>query len=214
MMKRLRLSRPICVSVLALAGLLAFSYFPLSRIRAANSGATILPSAGKPLVNLKTPRNLELTYAGSADAVAALQAGTANPTALAAADFDSDGAMDVLAGYSSGSSSKNGGVLVLMRGNPDAFAPTDPTLYGKAAKGGVPPTFLSKATVFTVPESPDLIATGDFNHDGYKDVLVGTRGGALYLLAGDGRGNLLAPQMVPLPGQVTALAATADAHAQ
>jgi len=208
MTMRPRLSRPFCVSMLALAGLLILSYFPLSRIRAANAGATVLPSAGKPLVNLKTPQNLKLTYAGSADAVAALQAGTANPTALAAADFDADGAMDVVAGYST----KSGGVLVLMRGNPDAFAPTDLTLYGKAAKGNVPPTFLSKAIVFTVPESPDLIATGDFNRDGNKDVLVAARGGALYLLAGDGHGNLLAPQAVPLPGQVTALAVTADAH--
>ena len=211
MMKRPRLSRPFCVSMLALAGLLVLSYFPLSRIRA-NAGATILPSAGKPLVNLKTPQSLKLTYAGPSDAVAALQAGTAIPTALAAADFDADGAMDVVAGYSGGSSSKPGGLLVLMRGNPDAFAPTDLTLYGKAAKGNVPPTFLSKATVFTVPESPDLIATGDFNRDGYKDVLVGTRGGDLYLLAGDGHGNLLAPQAVPLPGQVTALAVTVDGH--
>jgi len=211
-MKRPRLNRSFCVSMLALAGLLVVSYFPLSGIRAANPGATILPSAGKPLVNLKTPQNLKLTYSGPADAVAALQAGTANPTALAAADFTADGAMDVVAGYSTGSSSKTGGLVVLMRGNPDAYAPTDLTLYGKAAKGNVPPTFLSKAAVFSVPGSPDLIATGDFNRDGYKDVLVGTRGGALYLLAGDGHGNLLAPQAVPLPGQVTALAVTPDAH--
>jgi hypothetical protein len=209
MTMRLRLSRPFCVCMLALAGLLVLSSFPLSGIRAANAGATVLPSAGKPLVNLKTPQNLQLTYTGPADAVAALQAGTAIPTALAAADFDADGAMDVVAGYSA----KNGGLVVLMRGNPDAFAPTDLTLYGKAAKGNVPPTFLPKATVFTVPGSPDLIATGDFNRDGYKDVLVGTRGGSLYLLAGDGHGNLLAPQAIPLPGQVTALAVTPDAHA-
>jgi hypothetical protein len=208
MIKRARLSRPFCVSMLALAGLLIFSYFPLSRIRAANAGATILRSAGKPLVNLETPQNPKLTYAGPADAVAALQAGTATPTALAAADFDADGAMDVVAGYSS----KNGGVVVLMRGNPDAFAPRDLTLYGKAAKGNVPPTFLSKASAFALPESPDLLVTGDFNRDGNKDVLVAARGGNLYLLAGDGHGNLLSPQAVPLPGQVTALAVTADAH--
>jgi Divergent InlB B-repeat domain len=194
--------------MLALAGLLIVSYFPLSRIRAANAGATILPSAGKPLVNLKTPQNLKLTYAGPADAVAALQSGAASPTALASADFTADGAMDVVAGYST----KNGGLVVLMRGNPDAFAPKDLTLYGKAAKGNVPPTFLPKAAAFTVPESPDLIATGDFNRDGYKDVLVASRGGALYLLTGDGHGNLLAPKAILLPGQVTALAVTPDAH--
>jgi len=206
---RPRLRRPFCVSMLAVAGLLVVSYFPLSGIRAANAGATILTSAGKPLVNLKTPQNLKLNYAGSADAVASLQAGSADPTALAAADFDADGAMDVVAGYSA----KNGGLVVLMRGNPDAFAPTDLTLYGKAAKGNVPPTFLPKAAVFAVPESPDLIATGDFNRDGYKDVLVAARGSSnLYLLAGDGHGNLLAPQAVPVLGQVRAFAVTPDGH--
>jgi hypothetical protein len=209
-LKRLRLSRPFCLSLLAITGLLVLSYFPLTRIRAANAGAAILPSpgAGKPLVNLKSAHNLKFTYMGSADAVAALQAGTASPTALAEADFDADGAMDVVAGYST----KNGGAIVLLRGNPDAFAPTDVSLYQKAMQGNVPATFLTKASVFAVPESPDLIVAGDFNRDGYKDVLVAARGSALYFLAGDGRGNLLAPQVVPLPGQVMALAVTDDAH--
>jgi hypothetical protein len=150
MKKRPRLRHPYSVCLLAIAGLLFLAYFPLARIRAANAGATILPSTGKPLVNLKNTHNLKVTYTGSADAVAALQGGTANPTALAAADFNSDGATDVVAGYST----KGGGVLALFRGNPDAFAPTDLTLYGKAAKGNVPPTFLPKATTFTLPESP------------------------------------------------------------
>ena len=208
MMQRPRLNRSFYLTLLAISGLVALSYFPLSSIRAANAGATILPSAAKPLVNLKSPQTLKVTYTGSADAVAALQGGTATPRALAAADFDADGAMDVVAGYSTG----NGGVLALFHGNPDAFAPKDLTLYGKAAKGNVPPTFLSKAGAFAVPESPDLLVTGDFNRDGNKDVLVAARGGSLYLLAGDGHGNLLAPQAVPLPGQVTALAATPDGH--
>ena len=141
--------------------------------------------------------------------MAALQSGPASPTALAAADFNADGAIDVVAGYSTG----NGGVLALMRGNPDAYAPTDTTLYQKAMKGSVPPTFLSKASAFSLPESPDLLVTGDFNRDGNKDVLVGARGSSnLYLLAGDGTGNLLAPQVVPVLGQVRAFATTDDDH--
>jgi hypothetical protein len=210
--KRRRLSRSLYLSVLAIASLFFLSYFPLAGIRAANAGATILPSAGKPLVNLKSPQTLKVTYTGSADAIAALQGGTATPTMLAAADFDADGAIDLVAAYASGSGSKNGGVLVLLRGNPNAFAPTDPTLYPKAIAGNVPATFLPKASVFEVPESPDLLVTGDFNRDGNQDVLIASRGGNLYLLAGDGTGNLLAPQSVPLPGQVTALAAQADGH--
>jgi hypothetical protein len=208
MMLRLRLSRACGLALLAITTLLVVSYFPFAGTHAATTGATILSSAGKPLVNLKNPQTLKVTYTGSADATAALQNGSAIPTALAAADFDADGAMDVVAGYST----KNGGVVALMRGNPDAYAPTDVTLYGKAAKGNVPATFMPQAAVFAVPGSPDLLATGDFNRDGSKDVLVASRGGALYLLAGDGHGNLLAPQAVTLPGQVTALAVTGDGH--
>ena len=41
---------------------------------------------------------------------------------------------------------------------------------------------------------------------------MASRGGHLYLLAGDGKGGLLAPQLVPLTGPVRALAATGDGH--
>ncbi len=69
---------------------------------------------------------------------------------------------------------------------------------------------MPKATVFTLPESPDLIETGDFNRDGYKDVLVAARGGSLYFLTGNGHSNLRAPQLVALADQVMALTATPD----
>jgi hypothetical protein len=171
------LIRAINFALLATAGLVVLFYLPLTRIQAANAGATVLPSAAKPLVNLKNPQNLPMTYTGAANAVAALRGGTAQPTALAAADFDADGAMDVVAGYSTNS----GGVLALLRGNPDAYAPKDHSLYKKAMRGIVPATFLPKASVVAVPESPDLLVTGDFNRDGRKDILVAARGGALYL---------------------------------
>ncbi len=208
MIKRARLSHPIYPALLAIAGLLFLSHFALARIRAAGTGATIHPSAGKPLVNLRNPHNLQVTYTGPADAVAALQRGNATPTALAAGDFEANGAVDVVAGYSS----KNGGLLVLHRGNPDAFAPKDTSLYEKAMHGIVASTFLPKAGVFKVPVSPDMIVTGDFNRDANMDVLVAARGGALYLLAGDGHGNLLPAQMVPLNGEVMAMAAAPDGH--
>src|SRR6202451_2825432 len=202
MTQRRRVSRSSSLLLLAIITLVSLSYFPLSRTRAASVTATVLPSAGKPLVNLKNPQSLKVTYIGSSDAVGALQNGSAIPTALAAGDFDADGAIDVVAGYSTG----NGGVVALFRGNKDAFSPTNPALYPKAIHGSIAPTFLSKARVFSVPESPDLLATGDFNRDGFQDVLVGTKGsGNLYLLAGDGTGNLMPAQIVPRTGQVRAL---------
>jgi hypothetical protein len=209
MMLRPRLSRTTSLSLVALVAVLVLSYFPLAHTRAANVSASILlPSAGKPLVNLKNPQSLKFTYTGDSAAVSALQGGTAVPTALANADFDADGAVDVVAGYSTG----NGGAIVLFRGNKDAFSPTNPALYPKAIQGSIAPTFLSKAQAFSVPESPDLLATGDFNRDGFQDVLVGTKGNNIYLLAGDGTGNLLPAQIVPLTGQVRALAVLPDGH--
>ncbi len=203
---RPRLTRSYGLSLLAVTSLLALAYFPLAHTRAASAGATILPSAAKPLVNLKNPQTLKVTYTG--DGASALTNGTATPVSLAAADFNADGAIDVVAGYST----PNGGVLTLFTGNPNAYAPTDPTLYQKAFNGSVPNTFQSKAAAFTLPESPDLLVTGDFNRDGNQDVLVASRGGNLYFLAGDGHGNLLAPTVVPVLGQVRALAADAAGH--
>jgi len=196
------------VSVLAIASFTALTYLPLTRIEAAPVGTPKVSAAQKSLVNFGSRQTAQFIYTGSAAAVAALRSGAAHATALAAADFNADGAMDVVAGYSTSS----GGVLALLQGNPDAYAPKDLSWYKKAAQGSVPSTFLSKARVVAVPESPDLLVTGDFNRDGRKDVLVASRGGALYFLAGDGHGNLAAPEAVPLSGQVTALAVAGDAH--
>jgi hypothetical protein len=207
-MKHPRLTRIWHFSLVGIASLGVLWIVPPTRTHAANAGPTLPAGAPKPLVNLKSRQTLQFTYAGSQDAVAALRAGTVTPAALAAADFDADGAMDVVAGYSMGSA----GVLAVLRGNPEAYAPKDLSLYKKALQGSLPATFLSKASVIALPESPDLLVTGDFNRDGHVDVLVAARGGALYFLAGDGHGNLLAPTVVPVLGQVRALAADAAGH--
>ncbi len=185
-----------CVAAtLCLGGVVVF--VPQARTLGQVPVATIAPSHGRPLVQLRNPQGLRIDYNGSADGVAALKAG-ATGTTLAVGDFDADGAPDLVSGYKTAS----GGVVTLLRGNPDAFAPRNPTLYPAAIKGKVPPTFLNEATAYAVPASPDFLAVGDFDRDGYRDLLVGTNGGGLYLLAGDGKGKLGAPQAVPLSGAV------------
>jgi hypothetical protein len=193
-----RLSRVLWICTVATVCLgIALGLVPLAKTMGQAAPAIIVPSHGRPLVNLRNPQSLKVDYKGSADVVSTLKAGAA-PTTLATGDFDADGAPDLVSGYKTAS----GGVVALLRGNPDAFAPKDPTLYPAALKGRVPPTFLSAATAFAVPESPDFLAVGDFNRDGYRDLLVGTNGGGLYMLAGDGRGNLGTPHAVPLTGAV------------
>jgi hypothetical protein len=192
---------------LRLAGLVLLAMPLLAGMRVA-AQAEHTSNAAKLLVSFRGLQTVKLDYTGAAQAVNALTGGGATATALVSADFNADGARDVVAGYAT----KNGGVLTLLLGNPDAFAPTDTTLYEKAMRGTIADTFLTKAEVFAVPVSPDLLVTGDFNRDGQQDVLVASRGGLLYLLAGDGKGGLLAPRLVSLGGQVRAMAATGDGH--
>ncbi len=201
-------NRALWSSLPLLACLPLLSFLPQSQVHAANAAAAILPSAGKPLVRLRNPQTLKLEYVGSTDAVAALESGRTTPTALAEADFNADGAPDVVAGYAT----EGGGVLTVLLGNRDAYAPKDPLLIQKAMHGDVAATFLPSASAVAIPESPDLIVTGDFNRDGRQDVLVAARGGNLYLLAGDGKGNLGSPRMISTAGLVWAMAATGDGH--
>src|SRR6185295_15685534 len=95
----------------------------------------------------------------------------------------------------------------LYRGNPDAFAPTDDSVFVRMQQGYNPDSFLPDAAVYPLPVSPDYLVTGNFTHDSEKDVLFAARSGALYLMAGDGSGRLGDPQQIDLPGPVTALAA-------
>lgn len=180
-----------------LAITIGFAYFP-TKSRAASGTTTEVPGVERPLFGLKNPAKVKVSYKGSPDFVKALDAGAARPTSMAAADFDLDGAVDLVLGYGTA----GGGLIALLRGNPDAFAPKDQNLYRAALRGDVPPTFLPSAAIFRVPESPDFLATGDFNRDGYQNVLVGTRNGGLYLLDGDGRGNLREPRAISLPGRL------------
>jgi hypothetical protein len=158
---------------------------------------------GKPFLNLQDGRKTSVDYQGNPELVAALQNGTAQARALASADFDRNGTPDVVAAYA-----LNGvGMLTLQRGNPDAFAPADDSVFVRMQEGYNPDSLLPNADVYPVPVSPDFLVTGTFTHDSEKDVLFAAKGGALYLMAGNGAGGLGDPQQLDLPGPVTALAA-------
>src|SRR6185295_12399567 len=122
---------------------------------------------------------------------------------LGSADFDLNGTPDLVAGYAF----NGAGMITLQRGNPDAFAPTDDSVFARIQQGYDPAPFLPESDVYSVPVSPDFLVTGNFTHDSEKDVLFAARGGALYLMTGDGSGRLGSPQQIDLPGPVTALAA-------
>jgi len=133
----------------------------------------------------------------------ALQSGAARPLTLAAGDFDLDGAPDLVTGYATAA----GGILTLQRGNKDAFAPNSSAVYKAIQKGVISSTFVESATTYLLPGAPDFVLAEDFNNDGVKDVLAASRDGGLYLLTGDGMGDLSAPVSIESAGRITGIAA-------
>ncbi len=195
--------------LLLLLALVAFGYlatdFVAPKTKAAKVQADVTVRAagrGRPFLNLRDGYALKGTDAADAKLAVPAADGDTRPLALAAGDFDIDGAPDLLSGYAAGEQ----GFITLRRGNMDAFAPRDPTVFQAIQQGQMPASFLSATRTFAVPEAPDFLVAGDFNRDGLKDVLSAARGGGLYLLAGDGAGNFAPAAQVKLVGGVTALA--------
>jgi uncharacterized repeat protein (TIGR01451 family) len=163
------------------------------------------PSGDPHKLYLQGERSLSLTYAGTPTAVQAVASGQLKPLTLASGDLDGDGVDDLVAGYASA----KGGVLVIHRGNLDAFAPQSAASWQAIGEGRFPSPFLAQAKVVELPESPDFLALGNFTGDGHLDVVVGARGSnTIYILANDGKGGLLAPRAIALSGTLTALATT------
>jgi hypothetical protein len=157
---------------------------------------------GKSYLNLRSGREMEVQYRGEQPLTEALRSGAASPRTLASADLDGDAAPDLVAGYSYGGV----GILTVQRGNTDAFAPKDQAGYARLQQGYNPESLMPAADVYPLPVPVDFLATGNFNNDSRKDVLLAARGGGLYLLPGDGNGGFGALEQIALPGSVTALA--------
>jgi hypothetical protein len=141
---------------------------------------------------------------GPQDVVRVLQSGEAQPLSLARGDFDEDGIEDLVAGYSAPGGK---GIVVLYRGNLDAFAPQSEGSWLSIGRNEFPPTFLSIAATFPIPAAADLLAAGNLLGSDHLDVVTAARGdNTLYLLAGNGTGNFDAAASIPLPGAVSAMA--------
>src|SRR5262245_59499806 len=87
-----------------------------SALSLAAHGASATQETAGPAIRIQQVRP---AYAGPAALVDALNAGNAPALALAGADFDADGASDLVVGYSW----HGAGIVSLQRGNPDALAP-------------------------------------------------------------------------------------------
>ena len=170
-----------------------------------SKAAVAVEAAGKggPYLNLQNRHEMRADYRGDQNVAQAMRSGQVKPRALASADLDDDTAPDLLAGFTNGGM----GIVTIQRGNPEAFAPKDDSVFLRMQQGYNPSSLLPTAQTYQVPGPADFLQAGDFNNDHRKDVLVGTQGRDLFLLAGDGHGNLAEPVQISLSGVVTAVAA-------
>src|SRR5215831_10070668 len=125
-----------------------------------------------PKIWLQESQPLSVTHVGPA--AAGLAGGSAKPLSMVTADVDYDGVQDLLVGYST----PGGGVVVLHRGNLDAFAPQSEESFQAIARSQFPSPFLPEAQVFAVPVTPDFLAVGDFTGHGLGDLAGAARGGS------------------------------------
>ncbi len=143
-------------------------------------------------------------YLGALALQDAMQAGKVEPRTIVTDDFNGDAMGDLVIGYAN----NGGGILSFRTGNVQAIAPADREVFEGIQQGSYPSPFLPEARLYALPEVPDFLQVGDFNADGYEDVLAAARGGAtLYFVAGDGHGTLRAPQSFEVSGSLTALQA-------
>jgi CSLREA domain-containing protein len=145
---------------------------------------------------------LEAIYAGDDTLLLDLQIGAVRPLSLAATDLNGDGIDDLIVGHGGRTD-----LIAVHLGNVYAVYPHPPF----AAQRRTDPlfddeSFMKTAQVFAAPSRPDLLGVGDFNNDGFPDVVIASRGeDGLYLLAGDGTGGLRAASTIRLNGLVSAM---------
>ncbi|HYE75999.1 MAG TPA: FG-GAP-like repeat-containing protein, partial [Blastocatellia bacterium] len=155
-------------------------------------------------VKLEGQQSLKPEFIGDEIARNLLEQNQAQALALASADFDEDGMPDLVTGYGY----SGGGVLSINRGNLAAAYRQSSNDRSRLESDSTEraPAFLSPGKVWSLTDSADFVAAGDFNADGHFDVVVGAKGTSeLYLLAGNGKGQLAEAQKMSLPGRVTAL---------
>src|SRR5438067_2078507 len=128
---------------------------------------------GNPWINLQDGREPQTVYHGAGKGMLSTEANSTSPLAMAAADFDEDGFQDLVVSYGA----VGGGAVALYRTNPEAFGPQTQQTWQAIADSHFPSPFLSDVSTIETIVTPDLVAVGDFNHDGHKDVVLAARGG-------------------------------------
>ncbi|MEO7659759.1 MAG: hypothetical protein ABIV48_09105, partial [Pyrinomonadaceae bacterium] len=128
-------SRFIVVSLVAIGAVVAIAGMP--RVwRAFVAPSTVaetweMSTKGTSITDGTTVRPLGVEYTGDESSASALRSSLARPQAMASADLDENGTPDLVLGYEN----NGAGIVTIQRGNPDAFAPTDESVYARMQQG-------------------------------------------------------------------------------
>ncbi|HWC78282.1 MAG TPA: VCBS repeat-containing protein, partial [Blastocatellia bacterium] len=194
------------VSLVAAAGLLSFN--PISSViawgtktkpQASGPGVTVGRS-GEPFIKLQG-NDLTASFTGPSEAEIALNGNQADPVSAVAVRGN------LVVGYTS----PKGQWLALLPGNEDSIFPNSAEAQRRRAQGSfVDAPFQRAASAFTSPARPDFLKAGDFDNDGFTDLVVAElKVDQLFLLPGNDKGGFDSGvwSSIPLPGGVTALEA-------
>jgi len=127
------------------------------------------------------------------------------PLALADADLDEDGILDLIVAYRN----ENGGAIYVFRGDPlFRYPAAGQSALKSLNNSSAESPFSSRPEVRAVEVAPEFLEAGDFDGDGHSDVLFADRREAgLRLIRGRGSLALGEPETIELEGPVTALIA-------
>jgi uncharacterized repeat protein (TIGR01451 family) len=207
----------ICSTALGALPNLSLSLFtylsnPLPASKAAtkprknSEGQITLQAAGRgfPHISFADGREISTSYSGPQHLAQALLQGQARPLAIASGDFDADGTPDLICGYTG----PTGGLLAIYRGDVDSIYPNTPEAQSRREASSSPSPFLPDAAIIEIPQTPEILAAGDFDADGRCDIVAAEKGAdSLCLLSGDAEGRFHPARFISLPGKITALEA-------
>ncbi len=172
----------------------------------ANNGFTAATAVSVPadsrLLRFQSGRELQMDAVLGELRAEGIDVSAATPLSLTSDDLDGDGYPDLVCGYGTGQS----GFLVIYYGNESAYSPSDENiLRGIREETRFPMPFAS-ARIVRLDAAPDILATGDLDRDGRKDIVSATRGVSAIEFIGNVEGRNTRPsERITVPGPVTAI---------